>query len=37
VELKLEEIHVVWEFPDVFPDDLLGKPPKRLIQFKIEI
>jgi hypothetical protein len=27
VELKLEDIHVVWEFPDVFPDDLPGMPP----------
>jgi ABC-type siderophore export system fused ATPase/permease subunit len=26
-ELKLEDIHVVREFPDVFPDDLHGMPP----------
>jgi hypothetical protein len=37
VELKLEDIHVVWEFPDVFPDDLLGMPPERVIEFKIEL
>jgi hypothetical protein len=24
VELKLEDIHAVREFPDVFPDDLPG-------------
>src|SRR4029453_4325601 len=37
VELKLEEIHVVREFPDVFPDDLPGLPPERAIEFKIEL
>jgi hypothetical protein len=35
VELKLEEIHVVREFPDVFPDDLTRMPPERVIKFKI--
>jgi hypothetical protein len=37
VELKLEDIHVVWEFLDVFPNDLLGMPPERAIEFKIEL
>jgi hypothetical protein len=37
VELKLEHIHVVREFPDVFPDDLLGMPPERAIEFKNEL
>jgi hypothetical protein len=37
VELKLEDIHVIREFPDVFPDDLPGMPPERLIEFKIEL
>jgi hypothetical protein len=37
VELKLEDIHVVREFPDVFPDDLPRMPPKRAIEFKIEL
>jgi hypothetical protein len=36
-ELKLEDIHVIREFPDVFPDDLPGMPPKRAIEFKIEL
>jgi hypothetical protein len=36
VELKLEDIHVVREFSDMFPDDLPGMPPKRVIKFKIE-
>jgi hypothetical protein len=37
VELKLEDIHVVWEFLDVFPDDLPGMPPERVVEFKIEL
>jgi hypothetical protein len=37
VERKLEEIHVVREFPDVFPDDLPRMPPERAIEFKIEL
>jgi hypothetical protein len=37
VERRLEDIHVVQEFSDVFPKDLLGMPPKRAIEFKIEL
>jgi hypothetical protein len=37
VELKLEDIYVVREFSDVLPHDLLGMPPKRAIEFKIEL
>jgi hypothetical protein len=37
VERRLEDIHVVHEFPDVFPDDLPGMPPERAIEFKIEL
>jgi hypothetical protein len=37
VELKLEDIHVVREFSDVFPDDLPGMPLERVIEFKIEL
>jgi hypothetical protein len=37
VELKLEDIHIVREFSDVFPNDLPGMPPKRAINFKIEL
>jgi hypothetical protein len=36
-ELKLEDIHVVREFPDVFPDDLPGMLHKRAIEFMIEL
>jgi hypothetical protein len=37
VELKLEDIHVVREFLDVFPDDLPGMPLERAIEFKIKL
>jgi hypothetical protein len=37
VELKLEDIHVVREFLNVFPNDLPGIPPERVIKFKIEL
>jgi hypothetical protein len=37
VELKLEDIHIVREFLDMFPDDLPGMPPERAIEFKIEL
>jgi hypothetical protein len=37
VERRLEDIQVVWEFPNVFPEDLLGMPPERAIEFKIEL
>jgi hypothetical protein len=37
VAQNIEEIPMVWEFPDVFPDDLPGMPPERDIKFKIEL
>jgi hypothetical protein len=37
VEQKLEDIHVVREFLNVFPDDLPRMPPERAIEFKIEL
>jgi hypothetical protein len=37
VELKFEDIHVIREFLDVFPNDLPGMPPEREIEFKIEL
>jgi hypothetical protein len=33
----LEEIRVVQEYPNVFPEDLLGMPPDRDIEFLIEL
>jgi hypothetical protein len=37
VERKLEDIQVVCDFLDVFPNDLPGMPPERAIEFKIEL
>jgi hypothetical protein len=37
VERRLEDIHVVREFLNVFLDDLPGMPPERAIEFKIEL
>jgi hypothetical protein len=37
IELKVEDINVVHEFPDVFPYDLPRMPPERVIEFKIEL
>ena len=34
---RLEEIHVLQDFKDVFPDEILGIPPKRDIDFMIEL
>ena len=33
----LASIHVVCEFPDVFPMDLPGLPPDRNVEFSIEL
>jgi hypothetical protein len=35
--VKLEDIPIVCEYPDVFPDDLPGMPPDRDIEFIIEL
>ncbi|CAL2228612.1 unnamed protein product [Prunus armeniaca] len=35
--LNLEDVPVVCEFPDVFPDDLPGLPPQRETEFTIEL
>ena len=34
---RLEEFHVLQEFNNVFPDEILGLPPKRDIDFTIEL
>ena len=36
-QIKLEDILVVKEFPDVFPEELLGLPPERELDLSIEI
>jgi hypothetical protein len=33
----IENIRVVCEYPNVFPDDLLGMPPERDIEFIIDL
>jgi hypothetical protein len=37
VTVQLEDIPVVCEYPDVFPDDLPGMPPDRDVEFVIEL
>jgi hypothetical protein len=37
VEWRLEDIHVIREFLDVFLDDMPGMPPEWAIEFKIEL
>ena len=34
---RLGDFHVLQEFRDVFPDEILGLPPKRDIDFTIEL
>ncbi|KZV28235.1 hypothetical protein F511_02105 [Dorcoceras hygrometricum] len=36
-QLELRDIPVVREFPDVFPDEIPGFPPRREIDFSIEL
>ncbi|GJY31573.1 putative reverse transcriptase domain-containing protein, partial [Tanacetum coccineum] len=36
-EMKLDDIRVVRDFPEVFPDDLSGLPPVREIEFRIDL
>jgi hypothetical protein len=33
----IEDIRIVSEFPDVFPEELPGMPPKRKVEFAIEL
>ncbi|GJS62134.1 putative reverse transcriptase domain-containing protein [Tanacetum coccineum] len=34
---RLEDIPIVWDFPKVFPEDLLGLPPTRQVEFQIDL
>ena len=36
-ELRLEDIPVVQEFPDVFPNELPGMPPNREIELSVDL
>jgi hypothetical protein len=38
LEAKIvEEVPIVNEYPDVFPEELLGMPPKRDVEFAIDL
>jgi hypothetical protein len=34
---KIQDIPVVRDFPDVFPEDVLGLPPVRQVEFRIDL
>ncbi|KAJ9547261.1 hypothetical protein OSB04_019804 [Centaurea solstitialis] len=34
---KLEDIPIVWDYPEVFPDELHGLPPPRQVEFRIDL
>lgn len=36
-ELRVDDLNVVRDFPDVFPDDLPGLPPEREVEFTIDL
>nr|GEX48832.1 putative reverse transcriptase domain-containing protein [Tanacetum cinerariifolium] len=36
-EVRREDIHVVKEFPNIFPEDLPGLPPVRQVEFQIDL
>ena len=35
--MNLEDIQVIKEFPDVFPEELPGLPPEREVDLSIEV
>nr|GFA03949.1 hypothetical protein [Tanacetum cinerariifolium] len=36
-ERRLEDVPIIYEFPDVFPEDLPRLPPPRQVEFEIEL
>ncbi|GKG56613.1 hypothetical protein Tco_0579937, partial [Tanacetum coccineum] len=36
-EKRLEDVPIIQDYPEVFPDDLPGLPPPRHIEFKIDL
>ncbi|GKD82515.1 hypothetical protein Tco_1349354, partial [Tanacetum coccineum] len=36
-EKRLEDVPVIYDFPEVFPDDLPGLPPPRQVEFRIDL
>ncbi|GJZ01939.1 putative reverse transcriptase domain-containing protein [Tanacetum coccineum] len=35
-EKQIEDVPIVWDFPEVFPKDLPGLPPTRQVEFQID-
>lgn len=33
----LDNVPIVWQIPYVFPEDLMGVPPKRHVEFRIDL
>nr|GEV77091.1 reverse transcriptase domain-containing protein [Tanacetum cinerariifolium] len=36
-EKRLQDVPIVWEFPEVFPKDFPGLPPARQVKFQIDL
>ncbi|GKA02612.1 putative reverse transcriptase domain-containing protein [Tanacetum coccineum] len=36
-ENRLEDVPTIWDFPEVFPEDLPGLPPIRQVEFQIDL
>ncbi|GKC80355.1 putative reverse transcriptase domain-containing protein [Tanacetum coccineum] len=36
-EKRLKDVPIIQDFPDVFPEDLLGLPPTRQLEFQIDL
>ncbi|GKD74570.1 hypothetical protein Tco_1332852 [Tanacetum coccineum] len=36
-EKRLEDVPIIWEFLEVFPEDLPGLPPARQVEFQIDL
>ena len=36
-EKRLQDVPIVREFPEVFPEDLPGLPPVRQVEFRIDL
>ncbi|GJV63188.1 hypothetical protein Tco_1474016 [Tanacetum coccineum] len=34
---RLEDVHIVWDFPEVFPEDFPRLPPTRQFEFQIDL
>nr|GFD36426.1 putative reverse transcriptase domain-containing protein [Tanacetum cinerariifolium] len=37
MEKRLEDVHVIRDFPEVFLDELPGLPPPRQVEFRIDL